>query len=264
MSRRKSGYAPGGRYRTYRRPPVFGGIKQREKKPKLKISLLPVIYLILLLAFTYFLFFSDYFKIKDVMVEGNQLVAKENILKEVPSNSNIFRLSVSKIIDNILENNTEIKNAQVYRGIPNALKIVVLEYDNKLIWESGGQKYLMSAQGRVTKSIGDEQYNYPRVIDSKNIAVRPGDEIVSPSFVSFVLNINSHCFETTNLTPLYYQVPETTFDLYMYTDAGYYIKLNTLRSSAKQLDNLKKVLVSKKPEIKEYVDLRVDGLAYYK
>jgi hypothetical protein len=37
-----------------------------------------------------------------------------------------------------------------------------------------------------------------------------------------------------------------------------------MRSSGKQLENLKKVLVEKRPDIKEYIDLRIDGWAYYK
>jgi len=37
-----------------------------------------------------------------------------------------------------------------------------------------------------------------------------------------------------------------------------------MRSSAKQLNNLKEVLVQKRNDIKEYIDLRIDGWAYYK
>ena len=68
----------------------------------------------------------------------------------------------------------------------------------------------------------------------------------------------------TNIKPTHFEVVETTFDVNLHTEAGFYVKFNTMRASAKQLDNLKKVLVKKREEVHEYVDLRIDGWAYYK
>ena len=109
-----------------------------------------------------------------------------------------------------------------------------------------------------------ETYTSPLISDSKNLPVSLGASIVSPNFIAFVTNINDKFFETTNIKPTYFEIPQTTFDLYLYTEAGFYVKFNTMRSSSKQLENLKKVLVEKRDGVKEYVDLRIDGWAYYK
>lgn len=257
------------RAKNFKRSLIFSGnkFKSKPKVDKKQFNKIWRILLILIIIFSlfYFVFCSEYFRINEIIVQGNNLVSEENIIQFVPHNSNMFLFSSSKVKKNILYNNPEIKNIEIFRGIPNALKIVVLEHDNKVIWESGGNQYLLSSQGRVTKKINQgESFPYPRVVDSKNIPVELGLNIVSPSFVSFIVNVNNNLLDVSNLSPSYFQVTETTFDVDLYTNSGIYIKLNTMRSSAKQLDNLKKVLVSKKSEIKEYVDLRIDGLAYYK
>ena len=258
------------RVNRYRRPLVFSGEKIRTKQdfviiPFLRASWKILVILILALTTVYYFFFSAKFQIADIIVQGNELTPGERIKSYIPGHTNIFMFNIEKTKKIILNENPEIKDIQIYRGIPNALKIVVLEFDNKMIWETSGTQFLISSQGRATKKISaDDKFDYPRVIDNKNISVTLGDYIVSPSFVLFVLNIQNNSFEITNVKPTYYSISETTFDLNLYTDAGIYVKLNTMRSSTKQLENLKRVLISKKPEIKEYVDLRIDGLAYYK
>lgn len=267
---KKSNFNYQRRATQYRRPLVFSGnkinVKQKKEKKAIPKFVWSAIFSLLILGLAgYFLFFSSYFRVSDILIQGNSLTTEERIKSYIPDGSNVLLFNIPKTKALILSENPEIKDIEIYRGIPNAFKIVVLEYDNKLIWESNGIQYLVSSQGRVTKQLtAGDAFAYPRVVDSKKINVVLGSNIVSPSFVSFVLNINNSCFEVTNVKPVYYEVPETTFDLNLYTDAGFYVKLNTVRSSAKQLDNLKKVLVAKKSEIKEYVDLRIDGLAYYK
>jgi hypothetical protein len=140
-----------------------------------------------------------------------------------------------------------------------------LEREGKISWQSGDSVYLVSDQGEVVRRIvGDEGAGLSKIIDKTNLPVVPGTQLVSPNFIAFIVNINSNFYETVNIKPLDFEVGETTFDVVLKTDAGFYIKFNTLRSSKKQLENLKKVLVSKRQDIKEYVDIRVDGWAYYK
>jgi len=161
----------------------------------------------------------------------------------------------------------EIKDMEIYRGIPDALKVVVLENDKAIIWESQGRKYLVNSQGVSYMDVTDmagEFLELPRVVDSNNLTVKLNKRIVMPSFAAFVLNVNSNIEGLVNLEPEYYEVVETTVDVRLHTKSNYYIKFDTMRSSAKQLEDLKKVLVEKSPVITEYIDLRVPGWAYYK
>lgn len=256
-----------GGYRKYRNPSIFKTSKLKPKKEITlpKISFKVIVYVLSAIIVIYFLFFSSKFKVRDVIVEGNKMVQEEKISSKIPKGKNILLFSTSRVEKQIQKDNPEIKNIQIYRGIPNAIKVVVLEHDCKLIWQTGDSSYLISSQGKIAKKINsDESYSYPRVIDKKNIPVEVGQDLLSPNFVAFMTNIYNQLYNVTNVDPHDSEIYETTFDVNLTTDAGFYVKLNSLRSSAKQLDNLKKVLVAKRPEIHEYVDLRIDGWAYYK
>lgn len=259
----------GGPSRKYRSPRVFGA--RKEQKKKLELPTIPktfwkfLLYVLIIVFLSYLVFFSNKFVVKDIIVEGNSSVTNERLQSYIPMNSNIFRLDIDLIKKNILHENSEIKTVEVYRGIPDAMKIIVTEYENKLRWQTVDGVYLVSAQGKITKKMGEgESYDYPLIVDTKNIPVNLGDYVVSANFVAFVLNAHEKFFEVTNIKPTNFEVTETTFDINLRTEAGFYVKLNTMRSSTKQLDSLKTVLVSKRAEITEYVDLRIDGWAYYK
>ncbi len=263
----KNKFIKGG-FRRFRTPSVFGsGAKlTASEKPKKQMNFVKVKYLFyvgIVASVLWLVFFSAYFKIKDVMIEGNKLVPSDAINKYIAADSNIFRFSLSKTRELVLSENAEIRDLQIYRGIPNAIKVVVLEEDPKIIWQTGDKKYLIGAKGKVAKEI-EEVGDYPLVVDKQNIPVVLGEKIVSPNFIAFLININNKFFDITNLNINHFEIEETTFDLNVYTDAGLYIKFDTIRSSAKQLDNLKQVLVTKRPDIHEYVDLRIDGWGYYK
>jgi len=257
-----------GGYQQYRRPLTFGPKKEKKERKQIQLPKLPfktILYVILALAAIYFVFISGKFKIKEVIIEGNNTIAPEVIESYTPTNTNIVFFSIKKTKEKILTEHTEINNVFIYKGLPDTIKIVIVEHENKIIWQTGGKSYLVSTQGIVSKEISTlDGITMPVIVDSKNLPLSLGKGLVSPSFVAFVLNINEKFFESTNIKPKNFEVGETTFDLNLYTEAGFYVKFNTLRSSAKQLDNLKKVLVEKRQDIKEYVDLRVDGWAYYK
>lgn len=259
-------YLRGG-YKQYRTPSVFGGktLKPKKEQKNIKLNYKIIIYVIILIIALYYILFSGKFLINEVIVEKNDLVSTEQLINYGHKGSNVLFVNTSETRKKILKENPQIKDVQVIRGIPNAIKIIVLEHENKIIWQTGGIKYLVSAQGVVTKKIEDgELYSYPIINDSKNIPVNLGTSIVSPNFIAFAINIYDHFFEITNIKPTNFEVPQTTFDVYLFTEAGFYVKFNSMRSSTKQLENLKKVLVEKRDYIKEYVDLRIDGWAYYK
>lgn len=257
-----------GGYRQYRAPSVFGGGKAPKPKrefqlPKINIKL--IVYTVATIFALYYVLLSGKFSVKDIIVEGAHLTSDDKVLPYINKGSNILFLNTSSLRKKILTENPQIKDVQIVRGIPDAVKIVLLEHENKIIWQSSGSKYLISAQGEATKRVEDgETFNYPIVNDSKNLPVILGQSIVSPNFIAFIVNINEKFFEATNIKQTYFEVPQTTFDLYLYTEAGFYVKFNSMRSSAKQLENLKKVLVEKRSDVHEYVDLRIDGWAYYK
>jgi cell division septal protein FtsQ len=236
--------------------------------PKLSPVIWRVIFFLMLLgAAAYLAFFSSVFEVKDVIIEGNELLSQAQIADAVPRGENIFLLDTDNLKSQIKEQVPEIKDMEIYRGIPNALKVVVLENDKAMIWESQGRKYLVNSQGVAymdVTEIAGQFADLPRVVDSDNLVVKLNKRIVMPSFVAFIKNVSSNIKSGVNLEPDYFEVVETTVDVRLHTKSNYYVKFDTMRSSTKQLDDLKRVLVGKAPTINEYVDLRIPGWAYYK
>jgi cell division septal protein FtsQ len=259
-----------GGFRQYRTPSVFSGSKKLEPKkigrPALTFSQFKKIVLAsIVISSIWLFFFSSYFSIKDVFVEGNQLVSKGVIAAYASTGDNIFRFKINDTKNKLLTEHPEIKDVLIYKGIPNAIKIVVLEEDPKVVWQTNDKKYLISSQGKVAKEIPTDEFkDLPLIMDKKNIAVVPGQKLVSPNFIAFLQNINNQFFDQTNIKINHFEVQDTTFDLNIYTEAGFFVKLNTMRSSTKQLENLKTILITKRQDIHEYVDLRINGWGYYK
>lgn len=254
--------------RKFRSPKVFATRPEppkrnlRFKLPNLKYAVI-IIFIVLI---SYYLFFSSIFKIKEYVVEGNEAVSKDDIVNTISSSRNIFLFNSDQAKQTLLVKFNEIKAVEIYRGIPDTIKIVILEREGKIIWQSGDKKFLISVEGDVAKQISDQNNysNLPLVVDSKSLPVNLGDQLVSENFVAFVTNVYSTFYAETGLQPQNFEVGETTFDVNLKTDAGFYVKFNSLRSSQKQLDNLKLVLSQKRQDIHEYIDLRIDGWAYYK
>ncbi len=216
----------------------------------------------------YLIFYAlPVFDVREVIVSGNQNIQTDEIMGHVPMGTNIFTLNVNNLENSIKSSIPEISQVKIYKGIPGALKIIINENKGELIWQTKGKSYLVSASGVAFREIDpllEEYKNLPRVVDNKNVEVKISSQVTSSMFVDFVRYTFTSLKDITNLEPNYYSLDETTVDLNLYTKNQIYIKFDTLRPAKSQLDNLKLVLLERKNDIKEYVDLRINGWAYYK
>lgn len=219
------------------------------------------------LTLIYVFYYSPVFKLKEVVVSGNEFLAKEELLSLVPSGMNIFKLSTTELEYELQRKLPIIQEVRIYKGIPNALKVVVSEYKGAAIWQSGEKYYLISQTGIVFRDITsnlEEYVSLPRVVDRQALEVKISEKIVSTNFITFIEKISQGLKTETNLDPDYFAVDETTVDVSLYTKNALYIKLDSLRSPDKQLSDLKLAIIERRPEITEYIDLRISGWAYYK
>jgi len=273
----QNSFSTGG-YKKYRKPALFGSgktlkeIAERQQSAPKKDILKPFlsnfklfITIVGAIFFVWLLFFSNYFAIKDVFVEGNNLTMAEEISSYAPKGHNIFFLNIKSTKTRMLQEHAELKDVLIYKGLPNAIKFVVLEEDPKIIWQTGSDRFLVSSQGKIAGKVTEGQFSdLPTVFDKKNIPVSPGEHLISPNFLAFVKNINDNFFDKTGIKLTNFEIDETTFDVNARTEAGFYVKFSSIRSSNKQLEDLKMVLAAHRQDIREYVDLRIDGWGYYK
>lgn len=247
---------------------------ERENEPRFHFTWRTFIFIsiIILIAFgLYGLFFSVYFQAKNIELKGDtDLVEAEQVKKVVlfalQNQPNIFLFDDKLIEAKIKENFPLVAEVEIQKGIPDTIRITILKRQPVIVWQTGEKKYLVDKEGMAYAEADEAKAaGLPRVIDDKNIAVNQGEKIVSRSFINFVREMIEKFTPRSNLAIKEMRISETTFDLTVMTQNNFYVLFDTTRSAETELDDLRRVLAHLKGALpKEYIDLRVEGWAYYK
>lgn len=248
-------------------------VPEKERKKRIyfsKKSCGLVLFFIIIILILYVLFFSSIFKVKNVEVRGNNLVNGDNIKKLVEFSlgreNNIFLFDDTNLEKIIKENFSLIQELSIQKGLPDTLRILIIERHPVIFWESGGKRYYVDNNGYAyMEAPTDAKDEIVVVYDKQNLPINPGQKVVSKNFISFLEAIRKNMKNIAGLDYDKFEVYETTFDLSVLTKNGFVVFFDTLKSPEEGLDNLRRVILhlqGKKP--KAYIDLRVEGWAYYK
>ncbi|MCX6807141.1 MAG: cell division protein FtsQ/DivIB [Candidatus Berkelbacteria bacterium] len=244
-----------------RSPQIYLSTPRDRKKVKPPYRLFKFILLLLIIgALAYLAFFSPYFLIKNVLVKGptNESIVK---LSDSAKGKNLWLFDSKKLRGDLLKIG-EISQVSISKLPLGTLKINIVQKSEGIIWQTQGKKYLLDQQGFAIKEINES--SLPSVVDQKNASIELGKQIVNPAFISFVKDLNFKFSPKTNLPIKEISVPaETTFELILQTE-GFKVIFDTQGNLDQQLDNMVRVYQVKKDEIKEYMDLRIEGRVYYK
>jgi cell division septal protein FtsQ len=158
-----------------------------------------------------------------------------------------------------------ISSISVQRHWPNAISLNVILKQPSIGWSSGNQVYLIDHDGTAIGSMPAGSV-LPVVIDGSNLPVTIGQRVVSTKFVAYIEEvIPALAVAAVKVTKL--EVKDTTLDLYVTTDKGYYLILDTGREVNDTISDLKLVitaLAAQKRVPSTYIDLRIPSKAYYK
>jgi len=243
-----------------RQPKVYNPPK--EKLPLIwpKFIKLSIICFILVGGLIYFVGFSSFFKINAVEIKGTSSDEIKQITESYKT-KNIFFTDFKPLEKDLILAKPEFFSVRVYRGIPNILRVEFAERKPKLIWSTQNRQYLVDENSILFKESTSEG-NLPLVKDLKNLPVTIPSQIASASFVTFLKStqseLNNRKFEFD-----YFEVNETTFQVSAVLKNGIRIMFDTTRSLSYQLEALEKVYSDNKDKIKQYIDVRVDGWAYF-
>ena len=246
---------------------LFSGSVSRKKDSDFSFTITNFLLLIILGGLGYLFFLSNVFTIKAIFVEGEKQVQKDDIKKIAEGflgqDTNIFLFRTGKVREKILSQIPEISDLRIYRGLPNALKIIVVEREGVLIWETGGESYVVDEQGTAFKKAEGKE-DLPKIIDANNVPIRVGDKILTTQFSEFARVIARDFKSKTGLGIKSLEIIESTFELHIVTEKGFKILFDTSRPADIQLEVLAKILPKISDQVKEYIDLRVEGWAYYR
>lgn len=249
-------------------------VPDKEKKERnfqlTKKSCGLILFFIIIILILYILFFSSVFKVKNIEVKGDNLVEGEKVKKLVEfalgNENNILLFDDTSLESTIKENFSLIQSLSIQKGVPDTLRILIIERKPIIFWETIGKRYYVDGVGfAYMEAPADAKESIITVYDAQNLPVDLGQKVVSRNFISFLDSIKINFKNITGLDYERFEVYETTFDLRVLTKSGFSVFFDTIRSPEEGLDDLRRVMLhlqGKKP--REYIDLRVQGWAYYK
>jgi len=247
----------------YRRTQIEG---EAEKSAKFLYFLL----FLFIAGFSYLIFFSGIFEIKDIEIEGNNIQEEEALKQKVEQNlstqflKNNFLLFDKKILAYQLTTDFVFKDVEVKKKFPDRIIIRVEEFQPRMQWKTGNDYYLLDERGKTILKTTNIRENLPLVSDKKNIEVGVGKSIVSPDFINFIIYVNDN-FETyTGKVITSMAVSENLNEITLDSGLNYSIYFDTTRDPEVELSNLLTVMEMLKDKSLSYIDLRIKNKVFYK
>lgn len=249
----------------FKQPKIYASTPKIKETFNKKIIFYIVFVLVIIGLIVWFFVFSPYFKIKKIVINGQ---LNSDVKTEIDKfyNQNILFFGVKKIESELAARQSSIKSLDIYKGIPDILKVKVNVRNPIITWKTQDKTYYIDESGIIFElnQNTDDLGNLPIIVDTKNAQVDLGKQTLSKEFINFILDTNKYFNTNTGASIKEFRINETTFQVEVVTDQGWRVYFDTTRSISNQLGALKKILAQYKDQIHEYVDLRVEGKAYYK
>jgi hypothetical protein len=245
-----------------------------------KIKTLSIFIILFFLFFLWFLLYSNYFKIKNIIISGSGQIDKKEIEQmtwnEINNKSFVFSLknnilfySDNKIIEQI-EKKYTFEELKIKRNNLNTLEIKYTEKKQAFIWLEDGKFYNTDQSGYIISETGHEELkaNIFPIIENKSVLrinnkkISHGDE-----YLNFIFS----------LIEKYKKYPEFSIEKFILDDSvnlvktklvnGPEIYFSTKTDIDKQLD---KLIIVKNEKFKDnfkdkqYIDISVGNSIYYK
>lgn len=241
-------------------PKFFTTPQEKKEFYPSKIWKVILLILIIVLVLVILFFFSPLFKIKNIEISlaNTDIDSFFNNFK----GQNLFLVDTNKTKSDIENKYPEILDVSISKGIPNVLRVKVTERQPKMIWVSGGKKYLVDENGLVFNESDGQINNLPSVTDNKNLQVAILKPVVISSFVNFITDVSVK-LAGSDLAIDHFEVNETSFQVDAVTKNNLKIIFDTTRPIDPQINAAQKVYTDHKAEVTKYMDVRVEGKVYY-
>ncbi len=255
---------------NYRNAKIYSTTSKNKESFSLPGWFWKVLFLVILLLIAgWFLIYSEYFKIKNLEVNGYSNPSVKNAIQSLEG-QNLILLSFGNIEEDLMREHSSIKDIQIDKVLPATLRVRVDVRKPEIIWQVSQKNYYIDPNGIIFSLdeeddlTEDEKNNLLIIVDADELEVQEGSIILTKQFIDFFKETSNDFEQFTDAKITKSEISQTTFQIKIFTDKGFYVLLDTTREVMPQLEGLKKVLLEHKDNIKEYVDMRVEGKAYYK
>lgn len=250
---------------SFRQPKIYARTSQ-DKITQINKGLVWLIIIITgLAALGWWLFYSNFFRIKNIEISGT---LNEEVKQEIEKfrGKNILLFSITQLDKKLFTSQSSIEELNIIKGIPNTIKVEVLVRRPQIRWKTQDKIYFIDEQGIAFNLEGpnEELDKLVLVEDSRNLKIELGKKVLARDFVEFVKELPTKISESTQKEIENIKINETTLHLEIQLRNSFRILFDTTGNLDEQIYLLKKIKEAHESDIKEYVDLRVEGKAYYK
>jgi len=264
------------KYKQYRKP-----YRVKKKRPiyKNRFFWLGILFLIFVSSVFYFLFFFNFFQVKNINIEGVNKVPTDSVrfLAESKlenkilffSTKSIFLINSGDIKGNILSDFPQISKVEVRRKLPDIIDIKISERVGQAAWCRDEKCFSLDNEGVIFEEIFDIASNTVKIRGGAGDKpdLKLGDKITDKEKLNQIFYLESKLKDRLkiSLVEIYIISDER---LNVKTTEGWDIYFNSKEDLNWQMDKLSAVLDKEIPlekrEKLEYVELRFGNLSSYK
>lgn len=267
--------------------PFFANKKKRSSIRAIDFSLSKKAKVILALSFfivistAWFLFYSRFFEIKSVAINGGGRISTSSVEKivwqQINNNmlilfpqKNIFLFSKDRLSKN-LENKFVFDHIEIKKNIPNTLIVNYQEKTYDIIWEEDDIYYYVDEEGLVITEVNlleVTEKEYPLIKNMSKFKIQDNTITVAMNYVHFAKQLARELNDYKDD----FKVERTMIDneinsVKVKIENGPLIYFNITNDLEAQI---RKVLVIKREKLKEdfnsktYIDVRIGNSVYYR
>ena len=170
---------------------------EKPQHPAVKITKILIFYLAMAFLgwnFFSFMFSSNFCRIGEIVIQGNDYLSEEEILyrSKVKLGENIFKLDLKESKNSLMQE-PWVKEAEIKRVIPNKIIISVKERKVAAFVCVGDEYFTSSKEGIVLSKIDktEEGFDLPLILGLEISEIKIGEIIDKPEFKTALESINS-------------------------------------------------------------------------
>jgi cell division septal protein FtsQ len=218
-----------------------------------------------LIYLAWWLLLSTFFQIHTIDFSREPSPPLRAVIEKLKG-ENILTMRLNAMTAKLQHDNPALKSVNLYRGLPDILRVDIVERTGALFWKTQEQYYRLDGSGVVFEAVNVAQTQGSLVIiDDSNLPVALGQKILSVEFVKDIQRILDELPAIANNESIKeIHVGESMYTIAVVTDQNVKILFDITQPLDLQFDAVKQVYLSNRPDIKEYADVRVIGKAYLK
>lgn len=236
---------------------------------KIKKFAIVLIFLVLIILGIYGVFFSSYFKVKEIKILDD-LLESESLGLEIKSNlksslgKNIIFIDTNDLKETLLDSYPEIEEVQVEKDYPSKITIEFSQYPlvANVVNESSTMKknYIINSIGYAMKE-DLESTNLPYIIVETDEPLNPESPIIEANKLRYILETIIYFEDKFGMRVVEVVYKKTPREIHLLTERDFNIWLDMQNPADEQLKKLKKALVKLDiyTEDLQYIDLRIAG-----